>query len=229
MAEHHHQQIVLHVMDRDARNHIRDVFDDLENRLRIDGIGTVLTTSILELVENAVKANLKRAFFQKHGFDIHHPDQYRQGVRAFINAFRTIPPDEYRQALLDLDLIVSVEVDNNAQRLLIYVENSALLLLEEEKRIRRQLAAAMQAEALESFYLNFGDETEGSGMGLAMIVLLIRNLGFPPEHFRVFHRGERTIARLEFPMAADYVPLRTRWLQEKSGSDTDGPKSVDDA
>ena len=33
MAEHHHQQIVLHVMDRDARNHIRDVFDDLENRV----------------------------------------------------------------------------------------------------------------------------------------------------------------------------------------------------
>lgn len=43
-----------------------------------------------------------------------------------------------------------------------------------------------------------------------MIVLLIRDLGFDPQYFRVYKTEDKTVARLEFPLSADYTPIRLR-------------------
>ena len=60
------------------------------------------------------------------------------------------------------------------------------------------------------FSVQFADETEGKGLGLAMIVLLIKDLGFDSSFFRVYKKPDRTVARLEFPLSADYTPIRSR-------------------
>ncbi len=208
------EKVQVRWIDADARNRLRAVFDDLEQSLHIDGISVVLTTAVLELVENAVKANLKRAFFIKNGYAFDNHSEYEKGIQAFVKAYPDIRQGHYSEALRELALVVSVEVDYNDQRLLVFVENNAVLVSQEEERIRKQLAAAMLSDKLAEFYVHYGDETEGSGLGLAMIVVLIRNLGFAAENFRVFQQGDRTIARLEFPLNADYVPIRERWRRE---------------
>ncbi len=210
------RRIVLSVMDSDARARIRAVFEELERELSVDGLGVAVTTSVLELVENAVKANLKRAYFERHGYSLDDPESYSNGVAAFRQSYDRIKDIEYVRALGELELTVTVELSRNDNRLLIHIENNAVLLAAEETRIRQRLAAAMAASHLADFCVEYGDETEGSGLGLAMIVFLIRNLGFSADHFRVFQRGPKTVARLEFPLAADYVPIRARWKPDGS-------------
>ena len=211
MTADNQRRIVLSVMDADARARIRAVFEDLERELAVDGLGVAVTTSVLELVENAVKANLKRAFFERHGYSLDDPESYANGVAAFKQSYDRIKDQEYIRALGELELAVTVELNQDRNRLLIHIENNAVLLAAEEERIRQRLAAAMAASHLADFCVQYGDETEGSGLGLAMIVFLIRNLGFSADHFRVFQKGAKTIARLEFPLTADYVPIRNRW------------------
>ncbi|MCE9597940.1 MAG: hypothetical protein K8S54_08225 [Spirochaetia bacterium] len=201
-------------IDQDARHRLRTVFEELETSLKIDGIGVVLTTAVLELVENAVKANLKRAFFMRMGFSFDDAASYSEGIQQFVKSYGDIQQGQYSEALSQLDLQVSVQVDYDDNRLLVFVENNAVLLSQEERRIRNQLGAAMTSDKLAEFYVQYGDETEGSGLGLAMIVILIRNLGFQAENFRVFQREGRTVARLEFPLNADYVPIRERWRRD---------------
>lgn len=208
------QQLLVRWIDQDARHRLRTVFEELETSLKIDGIGVVLTTAVLELVENAVKANLKRAFFNREGFKFDDPDSYSKGIQQFVKSYGDIQQGHYSEALSQLDLLVSVQVDYDENRLLVFVENNAVLLSQEERRIRNQLGAAMTSDKLSEFYVQYGDETEGSGLGLAMIVILIRNLGFEAENFRVFQKDGRTVARLEFPLNADYVPIRERWRRE---------------
>ncbi|HMU84960.1 MAG TPA: hypothetical protein PKX74_16875 [Leptospiraceae bacterium] len=208
------QQVQVRYVDADARNRLRAVFENLEADLKIDGIGVVLTTAVLELVENAVKANLKRAFFSKNTYNFEDPTSYTAGIESFVKSYPDIRQGHYDSALKDLELVVSVQVDYNDHRLLVYVENNAVLVSQEEIRIRKQLAAAMLSDKIAEFYVQYGDETEGSGLGLAMIVVLIRNLGFDAHNFRVFQKDNRTIARLEFPLNADYVPIRERWRRE---------------
>jgi len=208
------QELLIRWIDASARNRLREVFEDLEKELKIDGIGVVLTTAVLELVENAVKANMKRAFFSREGFTYDNIDSYKAGLAAFVKAYGDIQQGQYNDSLRELDLVVSVQVNSNDLRLLVFVENNAVLLTQEELRIRKQLSAAMVSDKLAEFYLHFGYETEGSGLGLAMIVILMRNLGFDADNFRVYQTNGRTVARLEFPLNADYVPIRERWRRE---------------
>lgn len=206
--------MIIHLMDFKVREKIRESFEQLEKELKIDGLGTVITTAMLELVENAVKANLKRVYFARNGFDLDDSESYRQGMKAFVASYGQLHGEDFRTALENLDLIVTVDIDRTGQRLIVYVENNTLLLTREEKRIRNQLSAAMKMDKLVDFYMHYGDESEGSGLGLAMIVFLIRSLGFDPKNFRVFTMGKKTTARLEFPMAENYVPIRDKFCAQ---------------
>ena len=215
-AEPNRHEMLIQVLDQSAKQEIQKLFIALEEQLKIEGISDVLITAVFELVENAVKANLKRAFFIKEGLDLEVIEQYQKGVLAFKASYRDLHRSEYLNALRDLALAVMVNVDHDRQRLLVFVENNTIPVAQEEARIRRQLAAAMNAAAFSDFCVQCGDNEEGGGLGLGMIVFLIRNLGFLPEYFRVYFQDKRTVARLEFPLSADYEPLRKKWNGSKT-------------
>ena len=202
------KHISILILDNFVRESLKNWTDDLEKDLSIDGLSHTLHFVLMELIGNAVKANLKRVYFQKHQFDMDNPESYRRGVEAFMADYNSIDEDEYKQSMEQLDFNVQVIGDVNQERLLIYVENTSVLLAEEERRIRSKLAGSSEMKNIVDFSLHYGDDTEGRGLGLAMIVLLMRDLGFDPGYFRVYQNGEKTIARLEFPLSADYRPLR---------------------
>lgn len=210
--DHNRHEMLIQVLDQSAKQQIQKLFVTLEEQLKIEGISDVLITAVFELVENAVKANLKRAFFIKQGFDLDITEQYQAGIAAFKASYSDLHRTDYLTALRELELSVLVNVDHDRQRLLVFVENNTVPVAQEEARIRRQLAAAMNAAAFSDFCVQCGDSEEGGGLGLGMIVFLIRNLGFLPDYFRVYLQDQRTVARLEFPLSADYEPLRKKWM-----------------
>ncbi len=212
------KSISLQMIDDDVEEELRTALFELEDMLHIEGIALTLFNVVMELVNNAVKANLKRVFFEKNGYSLTDPEGYAEGLAAFTRNYTQTQTEEYRLALRDLKLTVSIDMDLDLERLLIHVENNARLLREEEKRIRTKLANAMEGiKDIMDFYLHFGDETEGKGLGLAMVVLLIKDLGFDPRNFRVYHTDNGTVARLEFPLSSNYVTMRDRMEQEKNG------------
>jgi hypothetical protein len=210
MVEPTKKHISILILDNFVRDSLKNWTDDLETNLSIDGMSHTLHFVLMELIGNAVKANLKRVYFRKHNYDMNDPESYRRGVIAFMRDYNSIDEEEYKQAMQQMDFNVQVKVDVNQERLLIFVENTSVLLDEEERRIRSKLAGSSDIENIVDFSLHFGDDTEGRGLGLAMIVLLMKDLGFDPGFFRVFQTGEKTVARLEFPLNADYVPIRNR-------------------
>lgn len=189
---------------------MKDSFEDLENRLKIEGLATTLYQVVMELIGNAIKANIKRIYFERMGLCIDDPEDYARGIEGFSTAYPAIDRENYARAMQDLDLHVSLEIDLDARRLLIFVENNTVLVPEEENRIRAKLAGAMDVKDVMEFFKAYGDDLEGRGLGLAMIVFLIRDLGFPAEHFRVFKTDSRTIARIEFPLDTNYRPTRSQ-------------------
>lgn len=212
MSEAESNRVSMRLLDASVKDKLRKLFEELEGKLGIEGLSVTLFTVIMELVGNAVKANLKRAFFSRNQYDLDDPESYAAGMDAFKQNYDRIQKEEYVHALEELELVVTVEVDLDNDRLLTYVENNTLLLHNEERRIRKKLSSAMDAEELAEFYMNYGDDMEGSGLGLAMIVFLIREIGFNPGNFRVYYEDTRTIARLEFPLNTDYIPIRERGL-----------------
>ncbi len=200
--------IKLRLLDDPTKDMIKNLFYEIEGQLKIEGLGYTLFYVVMELVSNAVRANLKRFYFKQHGYSLTDPDSYQTGLTAFKRDYLRIDADISAAALDELDFQVTVRVDINNDRLLIFVENNIILLEEEEKRIRTKLASACEAKDIIEFSVMYGDETEGKGLGLAMIVLLIKDMGFDPGYFRVYPGDKKTVARLEFPLRKDYKPIR---------------------
>jgi signal transduction histidine kinase len=184
---------------------------DLEKRFKKEGMGDTIYNVVQELINNAVKANLKRSFFKANQYSFVDPKSYQEGLAAFKTSLRTISDEQWKKAVQELGLRVTVEVDADEKRILIYVENNAVMIPEEERRLRSHLARAMHVRNLIQFSEAYGDETEGAGLGLALVIMLIKDMGFDPDYFRVFTREGSTVARLEFPLHKDYVPIRKRW------------------
>ncbi|MBE7438784.1 MAG: hypothetical protein HS115_10050 [Spirochaetales bacterium] len=201
----------LSILDSAFRTRLLEVFEEVERGVGREGLAFALSTVILELIGNAVKANQKRAFFVKNGYSLTEMSSYEEGLIAFKGEYATLSRD-YEEALRELDLKVCVDIDYDNDRLITLVENNTVLFPAEETRIRQKLGTAMNSTELADFYANYGDDTEGQGLGLAMIVFLIRESGFNPSNFRVFRKESRTIARVEFPLNQNYIPIRERHL-----------------
>ncbi|MBW7858615.1 MAG: sensor histidine kinase [Leptonema sp. (in: Bacteria)] len=205
------QTFQLATLDNQSRDSIHDFFMGLEKRFSKEGMGDTIYNVVQELVTNAVKANLKRTFFQSNGFTFDGGESYSEGLKKFKESLNTISEDAWKEAVHSLGFQVTVEIDVDEERILIYVENNAVMIPEEERRLRARLARAMEVRNLIKFSEQYGDDTEGAGLGLALVIMLIKDLGFDPDYFRVFTRGNSTVARLEFPLHRDYVPIRQRW------------------
>ncbi|MBR32863.1 MAG: hypothetical protein CMN77_16290 [Spirochaetaceae bacterium] len=208
MAAEKKSKFLVHILDDDARDQLKSYFRNLEDELGREGMGTALFNVVQELVTNAVKANVKRVFFEQNHYNLEDPAGYKKGLEDFRTFFRSLDAASYQKTLKEMELSVRVDVDLDHQRLLIYVRNNTIMIQQEEVRIRKNLAAAMGVKDLVEFSVHYGDESEGNGLGLAMVVLLIKDMGFDPGFFRVYHNEGHTTARLEFPLSADYRPLR---------------------
>lgn len=213
----------IDTFDDQARDDIRDFCLSLEARFAREGMGDTIYNVVQELINNAVKANLKRTFFEKNGFSFDNKESYYAGLAAFKQGLQHTSDADWRSATRQLGFRVTLEVSADERRLLIYVENNALMIAEEERRLRSHLAHAMDVKNLVEFSETYGDDTEGAGLGLALVIMLIKDMGFDPTFFRVFSRGECTVARLEFPMQQDYVPIRRKWAETRAKKG-DGPE-----
>lgn len=211
--EENSRQFKITVFEDKQKEELLAYFKNLEQKLDRPGISAALFNVMQELITNAIKANLKRIFFTREGYSLKDPEQYQKGLNAFKVAYADMHDEDWSQALKELKLEVTVEVDINASRLLIYVHNNTPMIEEEEKRVRKNLAAAMGVKDLVQFSVQYGDESEGNGLGLAMVILLIKDMGFDPRNFRVFHNRDKTVARLEFPLSADYTTIREKYMR----------------
>ena len=148
MATEKKTKFLVHILDDEARNKLRAFFDELEKELDREGMGTALFNVVQELVTNAVKANVKRIFFENYHYHLDNPVEYQRGLKDFRQFFRSLDADTYRKNLKEMDLSVRVDVDLDHKRLLIFVRNNTIMIQEEEARIRKNLAAAMGGSGL---------------------------------------------------------------------------------
>jgi HD-like signal output (HDOD) protein len=58
------------------------------------------------------------------------------------------------------------------------------------------------------------DESEGAGLGLIMAMMIFKNMGMPPEAFRIYRKDEITIAAIAIPETMDKIRTRIQVAEE---------------
>jgi HD-like signal output (HDOD) protein len=158
-----------------------------------------LSYCLSELITNAKKANTKRVYFKFKKLDITNQADYELGMKTFktdtlddINYFLSLQ----KKAGLYIRLILQYR--NN--KIKIEVRNNSDLTIFEYKRIHDKLSRAQQYTSVEQALEQIIDNSEGAGLGLVIMILMLEKIGLTEENFQVICENGETITRIILPL-----------------------------
>lgn len=159
-----------------------------------------LSYCLSELITNAKKANTKRVYFKFKKLDITNQADYELGMKTFkddtlndINYFLGLQ----KKAGLYIRLILQFR--NN--KIKIEVRNNSDLTIFEYKRIHDKLSRAQQYTSVEQALDQVIDNSEGAGLGLVIMILMLEKIGLTEENFQVICENGETITRIILPLS----------------------------
>lgn len=161
-----------------------------------------LTYSLNELVVNAKKANTKRIYFQEKNLDIFNLDDYNIGMKTFKNdTLNNIK--YYLQKQKDAGLYVKLilQIQNNTIK--IEVKNNSKITPFELERINQKLAQAKQFDSIQDALTTVLDDSEGAGLGLVILILMLEKIGMSKENFQTITNETETITRITLPLSEE--------------------------
>jgi hypothetical protein len=154
---------------------------------------------IQELVVNAKKANTKRAYFSDRGLDLNDETDYERGMQSFKDdTLRNI--DYYLELQRQQGLYIKLILHLKDSVITIEVRNNASITMTELKRIRNRIIKAKECDELEEAIVQVLDDSEGAGLGLVMLVIMLKKLGLGTDAFDILRTNEETIARIVIPV-----------------------------
>jgi hypothetical protein len=154
-----------------------------------------LSYCIHELAGNAKKANTKRLFFREKSLEIDSEKDYAAGIGEFKREM-VERVDFYLERLRTENLYVKFQFRKIKNGVRISVRNNTELTPVEEARIKDKQAIAERYSCLADAYSSTEDGAEGAGLGIVMMLFMLKNLGFGSDAFSVRTSQGETIATL---------------------------------
>lgn len=161
-----------------------------------DHLFNCLSYCLLELLDNASKANAKRIYFQEKNLNINDDNDYQDGMKSFKtnlsdNSKHYI--EELKAGMLQVHLLLSLDNVISLQ-----VSNNTKITSTEYTRIQEKIAKTRTYDSLEDAFGDI-DQTEGSGLGIISIVLMLKRLGLDTDNLKFSVTDSETIATIEIP------------------------------
>jgi putative nucleotidyltransferase with HDIG domain len=154
---------------------------------------------VQELAVNAKKANTKRVYFTERGLDLANPDDYAEGMTNFKeNTLNNIA--HYLQLQKEKGLYIKLILQIKKNIIHIEVRNNVAVTKTELIRIHDKLARSRQYNSLEDAFAQVLDDSEGAGLGLVILVLMLKKMGLDEDCFDILGTEKETIARIVIPL-----------------------------
>ncbi len=173
----------------------------------------VLYTVLKELVNNAIKANLKRVYFSKKGIDIDDKTSYRNGMETFKDETYGAEKSEFEE-LKTSKKIVRVSFIAHSDKMIIHVINNSPILEEELAKVDARSKKAYKYDDISEAFNDVLDDSEGAGLGLIMAMMLFKSIGLPRETFRIAKKNDLTIAAINVPQIIDRTGIHSMIAEE---------------
>ncbi|TGL49655.1 histidine kinase [Leptospira wolffii] len=199
-----------HRITRSVEEHIQQAIELILDKVTYPTLVPTVYTIVKELSINACKANQKRIFFEEKGYDLDNSADYKKGVSEYKGLFSEAMAEEYGQKSKKRGYFCLINFDYSMDGIRIEVTNNTPVTLEEEKSLREKLEKGMQYGDIAQFYMDNADNTEGAGLGLALILIMLKAEGIDTSFFRIIIRKDSTVARLEIPLTPNFKSVRDK-------------------
>ncbi|MCB1172361.1 MAG: hypothetical protein KDK39_02290 [Leptospiraceae bacterium] len=202
-------------LSKDGQKSLNRILERILSHFNRMDLHDVLYTASKEIVMNATKANLKRLLFGQLADSDPDPAEYNRLMTHFKENLNEERIREMKHQFIAKGYFVDATIYYNPEVINIKVKNKFPLYRQEELRIREKFHQAEEFSNLIDFYMKHGDDTEGAGLGLTMVGILLEESGIDRHCFTIFsNQYEETAAKLEIPLVDSYVPKRRRFEKE---------------
>ncbi len=194
--------------DEKTMKYINSVFAKVLSKIDLEYLLDTLITIEREIIVNAAKANAKRVYFKNLELDITDPDNYRKGIEKFkqdiVGDLEVIKSD---LAKSELKIRMTMQKVENGIRFT--VTNNTAILPEELERINLRMTRAREYNDFSEAYEEVYDNTEGAGLGIVLVTLLLKNSGIGAESYTLSSDGASTKCDLTIPLELKPAEITT--------------------
>ncbi len=155
-----------------------------------------LSYCLFELLDNASKANAKRIFFQEQHLNINDSKDYSNGMKNFRDNLSD-NTEHYKNELASGKLQVHLQLSAD-DVICVSVSNNTKITTEEYNRIQTKIQKTRAYKDVSDAFTDI-DQTEGSGLGLITIVIMLKKLGLDTNCLNFSTSDDETIASIIIP------------------------------
>lgn len=184
----------------ETEKHIQYALNKILEKHNKSDLYTPIYSSIKELIANAVKANAKYILIEEG--EIKNPDDIKEVVTKVRNILNEESLLIYGIKAKQYRLSTRIYLKPQPTRLTIEVINNLPVTQRELERIRERIERSSNYDSIADFYLENPDPSaEGMGLGLSMVVVLLKSVGIPYTNFTLYTDFKtKTIARIILPL-----------------------------
>ncbi|MDR0377237.1 MAG: HDOD domain-containing protein [Spirochaetaceae bacterium] len=184
--------------------------------------------SVQELAVNAKKANTKRVYFIEQDLDLDNPEHYKKGMVKFKQDTQN-NLGHYLKLQREKGLYVKLIFQNKRDAVYLEVRNNAAISQPELARVHDKLAHSRRYNNLEEALSQVLDDSEGAGLGLVIMLLMLKRIGLNEDNFDIFGTATETVARIVIPVEKarlESVETLTSAIVEKVNSMPQFPDNI---
>ncbi|MCL2705266.1 MAG: HDOD domain-containing protein [Spirochaetaceae bacterium] len=191
--------ITTFTLPHEVEIHVEQVIISFLIQIDQENLRNYIPYCVRELMNNAKKANTKRVYFLEKGLDIANPNDYDKGMTHFKeNTLSNI--DHYLQIQKDKGLYIKFSLRMKNNTIFIEVRNNVEITKSEFIRIYDKFARARQYTDLQEALSLVLDDSEGAGLGLVILILMLKRMGIDENSLDIVKTRKETISRLKIPL-----------------------------
>jgi putative nucleotidyltransferase with HDIG domain len=196
--------ITTYTLPHEIEVYIESVLEVFLGELGQAKIKDYLVYCLRELAVNAKKANTKRVYFETRNLDLNDPSEYEEGMNSFkSDTLENI--NYYLQKQKEKQYYVKVIFQARGSNVVLEVRNNSQLNRTEYMRIQDKLARSRKYTSLEEAMAQVLDSSEGAGLGLVILVLMLKKMGLDEDCFDIRVDSGETVARITVPVNATKI------------------------
>jgi hypothetical protein len=197
--------MITHVIGDVGEAKLKYIIYKVINKYNREDLMELLYTAAKELIVNSTKAAIKRMIFQEMGLNINDPEEYSKGMEQFKGQLNDRKFPFYRKRMKTNKYFIKITFTYTEKLITLSIINNFPLLRIEEDRIREKLQAAKKFDNLFEFFMEHGDNTEGAGMGITMVEILLSQSGFDRNLFSIYSSSQQmeTTAKVDLPITEE--------------------------
>ncbi len=202
IAEGKKVSMITYVLGDIGEAKLKYILSSILNKVGRFDLMEMLYTAAKELIVNSTKAAIKRIIFDELKLNIHNEEDYEKGMKHFKNNLSERKFPSYKKTMREVGHHVKITCSYRDDKLELEIKNNFALIPIEAVRIKEKFLHAKKYDNLFEFFMEHGDNTEGAGMGITMVEILLSQSGFDRRLFSIYssEKKQETIAKVEVPL-----------------------------